>query len=63
MIFFLITLAVLILVTLILQLVMKMKLIPPSQLAVVHGKGGSFSTLRGGRVFVFPLINRFSTMD
>ena len=63
MIFFLITLAVLILVTLILQLVMKMKLIPPSQLAVVHGKGGSFSTLRGGRVFVFPLINRFNTMD
>lgn len=63
MIFFLITLAVLILVTLILQLVMKMKLIPPSQLAVVHGKGGSFSTFRGGRVFVFPLINRFSTMD
>ena len=63
MIFFLITLAILIFVTLILQLVMKMKLIPPSQLAVVHGKGGSFSTLRGGRVFVFPLINRFSTMD
>ena len=63
MIFFLITLAVLIFVTLILQLVMKMKLIPPSQLAVVHGKGGSFSTFRGGRVFVFPLINRFSTMD
>ncbi len=63
MIFFLITLAVLILVTLILQLVMKMKLIPPSQLAVVHGKGGGFSTFRGGRVFVFPLINRFSTMD
>ena len=63
MIFFLITLAVLILVTLILQLVMKMKLIPPSQLAVVHGKGGSFSTFRGGRVFVFPLINRFNTMD
>jgi regulator of protease activity HflC (stomatin/prohibitin superfamily) len=42
---------------------MKMKLIPPSQLGVVHGKGGSFSMFRGGRVFVFPLINRFSTMD
>ena len=63
MILFLITLALLIFVTLILQLVMKMKLIPPSQLGVVHGKGGSFSMLRGGRVFVFPLINRFSTMD
>ena len=63
MILFLITLGLLIFVTLILQLVMKMKLIPPSQLGVVHGKGGSFSMFRGGRVFVFPLINRFSTMD
>ena len=63
MILFLIILALLIFITLILQLVMKMKLIPPSELAVVHGRGGSFSTFRGGRVFVFPLINRFSTMD
>ena len=63
MILFLITLALLIFVTLILQLVMKMKLIPPSELGVVHGKDGSFSMFRGGRVFVFPLINRFSTMD
>ena len=63
MILFLIILALLIFITLILQLVMKMKLIPPSELAVVHGRSGSFSTFRGGRVFVFPLINRFSTMD
>ena len=63
MILFLIMLGLLIFITLILQLVMKMKLIPPSELAVVHGRGGSFSTFRGGRVFVFPLINRFSTMD
>ncbi len=63
MILFLIILGLLIVVTLILQLVMKMKLIPPSELGVVHGKGGSFSTFRGGRVFVFPLINRFNTMD
>ena len=53
----------LIVLTLIIQLISKMKLIPPSQLAVVHGKGKSFQTLRGGRVFVLPLINRFSTMD
>ena len=63
MILFLIILGLLIFITLILQLVMKMKLIPPSELAVVHGRSGSFSTFRGGRVFVFPLINRFSTMD
>jgi len=60
---FLITLGILILITLILQVVMKMKLVPPSQLAVVHGKGDSFRTYRGGRVFVLPLINRFNTMD
>jgi len=60
---FLITLGILILITLVLQVVMKMKLVPPSQLAVVHGKGDSFRTYRGGRVFVLPLINRFNTMD
>jgi len=63
MVAFLVTLLVLILITLFLQLIMKMKLVPPSRLAVVHGKGKSFRIYRGGRVFVFPLINRFSTMD
>ena len=63
MIAFLATLLILILITLFLQLVMKMKLVPPSRLAVVHGKGKGFSIYRGGRVFVLPLINRFSTMD
>ena len=63
MLLFFITLGLLILITLVLQLVMKMKLVPPSQLAVVHGKGGSFRTVRGGRVFVLPLVNRFNTMD
>lgn len=60
---FLITLILLLVATLIFQLVSKMKLIPPSQLAVVHGRGKRFKTFRGGRVFVLPLINRFSTMD
>ena len=63
MLVFLLTLGVLILITLIFQIVMKMKLVPPSQLAVVHGKGDSFRMFRGGRVFVLPLINRFNTMD
>jgi uncharacterized membrane protein YqiK len=63
MIAFLITLVALILITLVLQIVMKLKLVPPSQLAVVHGKAGSFRIFRGGRVFVLPLINRFNTMD
>ncbi len=63
MIWFLITLAFLILLTLLFQVLSKMKLVPPSQLAVVHGKGGNFRIYRGGRVFVLPLINRFNTMD
>jgi len=60
---FVVTLILLITLTLILQVITKMKLVPPSRLAVVHGKGGSFRTYRGGRVFVLPLINRFDTMD
>ena len=60
---FLTTLILLIILTLVVQLISKMKLVPPSQLAVVHGKGKSFRMFRGGRVFVLPLINRFNTMD
>lgn len=63
MIVFLIVLGILILITLVIQLTLKMKLVPPNQLAVVHGKGDSFRIYRGGRVFVLPLINRFNTMD
>jgi flotillin len=63
MVAFLITLTLLVILTLAFQVVSKMKLVPPSRLAVVHGKGGSFRTYRGGRVFVLPLINRFNTMD
>ncbi len=63
MLVFIITLILLIILTLVLQVITKMKLVPPSRLAVVHGKGGSFRTYRGGRVFVLPLINRFDTMD
>jgi uncharacterized membrane protein YqiK len=61
--YFLLTLLFLIGLTLAIQVLTKMKLVPPSRLAVVHGKGGSFRTFRGGRVFVLPLINRFDTMD
>ena len=48
------------------QILLRMKNIPPSQLAVVHGRRGDggigFKTLKGGRVFVLPLINDFSIM-
>ena len=57
---FLLTLGSLIGVTLVIQLISRMKLVPPSELAVVHGRN---KTYRGGRIFVYPLIERFASMD
>ncbi len=54
----------LILLTLVYQLVAKLKIVGANELAVVAGKGRKgFATLRGGRVFVWPLIHRFFKMD
>jgi flotillin len=64
MIGFVIVLLLLILVTLIYQLVSKLKIVGANELAVVAGKGREgFETLRGGRVFVWPLVHRFFKMD
>jgi len=67
MIYGILTLFGFILFTVVFQLLTKMKNVPPSELAVVHGKRGDdgegFKSFRGGRVFVLPLIHRFSTMD
>jgi uncharacterized membrane protein YqiK len=54
----------LIFLTLIVQLITKMKIVGANELAIVAGKGPEgFATLRGGRVFVWPLIHRFYHMD
>jgi hypothetical protein len=54
----------LVLCTLLHQLITKMKIVGANELAVVAGKGREgFATLRGGRVFVWPLIHRFYRMD
>ncbi len=49
------------------QILLRMKNVPPSQLAVVHGRRGEggmgFKTLKGGRAFILPLINDVSIMD
>ena len=64
MIGFFVVLFILILLTLIYQLVSKLKIVGANELAVVAGKGrDGFTTLRGGRVFVLPLIHRFFKMD
>jgi hypothetical protein len=61
---FIAILTTLIVLTLIYQLVTKMKIVGASELAVVAGKGPhGFTTVRGGRVFVWPLIHRFFLMD
>ncbi len=55
---------ILIVVTLVSQFISKYRLVPPSQLGVVHGRGpDGFKLMSGGRTFVLPLINRFDTMD
>ena len=57
-------LLVLIVLTLIYQLISKLIIVGANELAVVSGKGrDGFTTLRGGRVFVWPLIHRFFKMD
>lgn len=57
-------LLILIVLTLVYQLVSKLIIVGANELAVVAGKGREgFTTLRGGRVFVWPLIHRFFRMD
>ena len=64
MIGFLVVLGALIILVLLHQMVTKMKIVGASQMAAVAGKGAQgFSTVRGGRVFVWPLIHRFFLMD
>jgi regulator of protease activity HflC (stomatin/prohibitin superfamily) len=54
----------LILLSLLYQLIAKLKIVGANELAVIAGKGrDGFMTLRGGRVFVWPLIHRFFKMD
>jgi len=57
-------LLLLIILTLVYQLISKLIIVGANELAVVAGKGrDGFTTLRGGRVFVWPLIHRFFKMD
>jgi regulator of protease activity HflC (stomatin/prohibitin superfamily) len=64
MIGFVVVLMILIFLTLVYQLVSKLIIVGANELAVVAGKGREgFATLRGGRVFVWPLIHRFYRMD
>ncbi|MCS6884298.1 MAG: SPFH domain-containing protein [Acidobacteriota bacterium] len=61
---FLVALGILIALTLFIQIISRMKIVGANELAVVAGKGSKgYITLRGGRVFIIPLINEFFIMD
>lgn len=66
MIAFIATLLILIGVTVVFQMVSKMKIVGGNELGIVSGTKGQakgFETVSGGRVFVFPLFNRFAKID
>jgi len=61
---FFIALIALVAISLLAQVITKMKIVGANELAVIAGKGqDGLSTIRGGRVFVLPLINSFYKMD
>ncbi len=54
----------LILITIVFQVVTKMKIVGGNELGIVSGKGRrGFRLMSGGRVFVIPLLHRFSKMN
>ena len=64
MLYFLITLFGLIILTIVYQLITKMKIVGGNELGIVSGKGTKgFRSLSGGRAFIIPLLNKFSKLD
>ena len=64
MIGFLFALLGLLFITLIYQMLSNLKVVGANELAVIAGKGqAGFATLRGGRVFVWPLVHQFFKLD
>ena len=60
------TILLLFVVTIIIQLLSKMKIVGGNELGIKSGqkwKPKGFSTVSGGRVFVIPLFNRFAKID
>ncbi len=65
MMLFTVTLILLILITLFIQLITRMKIIGGNKLGIIAGKGGKagFTTLSGGRAFIIPLFHRYTTVN
>ncbi len=62
---FLTVLVGLIIITLFIQIITKMKIVGGNELGVVSGQGGKagFRSISGGRIFIIPLLNRFAKID
>lgn len=62
---FAITLIGLISLTLVIQIIFRMKIIGGNELGIVAGRGGKdgFITLSGGRVFIIPLFHRYNSVN
>ena len=65
MIVFVAALLGLILITILFQLITKMKVVGGNELGITSGGGSEkgFRTISGGRVFIIPLLNRFAKLD
>lgn len=65
MIGFTVTLVLLVLITVLYQLITKMKIVGGNELGIVSGtvRKRGFKTLSGGRAFIIPLFNRFAKID
>ena len=65
MILFVTVLLGLILFTIFIQLITKMKIVGGNELGIVSGSGSEkgFRSISGGRVFIIPLFNRFAKLD
>lgn len=62
---FVITLVALILITVFIQLARNMKIVGGNELGIKSGIGGDrgFTMITGGRLFIIPLIHKFSKID
>ncbi|MBN2738643.1 MAG: hypothetical protein JXR70_16800 [Spirochaetales bacterium] len=62
---FAVTMLALIVLTLIIQAISKMKIVGGNELGIVSGRASKtgFSTITGGRVFVMPLFHRFAKIS
>jgi flotillin len=62
---FIVVVVGLLIVTIIIQVVTKMKIVGGNELGIVSGRASTkgFRAISGGRVFTIPLLNRFAKLD